>query len=96
MPNRESKVESYLKRCIEARGGLSLKWTSPGNVGVPDQIVILRNRIFAVEVKTYDGTMSHAQSSMRTKLQEAGMAVSVVYGRKGVDRLMEALDADTE
>lgn len=97
MGTREAKVESYLSMCIEERGGLCLKWVSPGTVGVPDRLVTLPGRApFAVEVKTYDGKMSHAQSSMRTKLQDAGMLVVVVYGRKEVDQLLEAIDAVTE
>lgn len=97
MGTREAKVEQYLTESIEARGGLCLKWVSPGNAGVPDRLVVLPGHTpFAVEVKTVDGRMSRQQSSMRTKLQDAGMFVSVVYGRKEVDTLMEAIDADTE
>lgn len=94
---REAKVESYLQERVEALGGECLKWVSPGNAGVPDRLVILPGHApFAVEVKTVDGRLSRQQSSMRTKLQDAGMLVAVVYGRKEVDQLMETLDADAK
>jgi hypothetical protein len=37
---RESKVERYLHRAVEAAGGTTRKWVSPGRPGVPDRIVI--------------------------------------------------------
>lgn len=38
---RESAIEASHRDAIKARGGLSLKFTSPGRVGVPDRIDLL-------------------------------------------------------
>lgn len=38
---RERDVEKYLREQVEARGGLCLKWVSPGWTGAPDRIVIM-------------------------------------------------------
>lgn len=43
MAIRESALERMLVREVEKRGGLAPKWTSPGNAGVLDRIVILPN-----------------------------------------------------
>lgn len=49
---REAVFERKLKKRIEEKGGLCLKWVSPGYTGVPDRIVLLPGgRIFFVEVK---------------------------------------------
>lgn len=38
--NNESKVEKLLKYTAAKLGWSTRKWTSPGHVGVPDQIII--------------------------------------------------------
>lgn len=56
---REAVLERKLKKRIEEKGGLCLKWVSPGYTGVPDRIVLLPGgRICFVEGKrpgTKDG-----------------------------------------
>jgi len=37
----ESKLEEKARLFVEAHGGRLPKWTSPGNVGVPDRILLL-------------------------------------------------------
>ena len=41
MVERERNVERRLVDLVRRRGGLCLKWTSPGTVGVPDRIVVM-------------------------------------------------------
>lgn len=49
---REAAIERKLKKEVEDRGGLFLKWTSPGFTGVPDRIALLPGgKILFVEVK---------------------------------------------
>ena len=36
---RESAIEKHLQRCVEERGGLCEKHTSPGRRGVPDRLI---------------------------------------------------------
>ena len=93
---RENKVETYLNRKVECLGGITRKWVSPGRNGVLDRIVILRGRILFVEVKTVDGVLSTAQKREIDRLKEHGSEVRVVYGKEGVDELIEELDRDWE
>ena len=49
---QENEIEKKLKNQVEAAHGLCLKFTSPGNNGVPDRILLFPNgRIAFVEVK---------------------------------------------
>lgn len=98
MGTREAKVESYLQERVEALGGECFKWVSPGNVGVTDQIMSAPGHFppTFVEVKTYDGERSPVQIRMHRRLKKAGFPVYTVYGRAGVDRLLEAIDADAK
>ncbi len=89
MSNRENKVEVYLKRRIKELGGLSRKWVSPMHRGVPDQIVIVKGIVIFVECKTQDGELEKHQIREIEKLDKAGANTVVVYGRRGVDDLIE-------
>lgn len=87
--NRESKVEQYLDQEIRKLGGITRKWVSPGRVGVPDRIVILRGIVIFVEVKTSDGKLSDRQIREMIELESYEMKVKTVYGIAGVDDLIE-------
>lgn len=93
MGQRERKVEECLKKRVERLNGECLKWTSPGNSGVPDRLCIIPGEeIFGVEVKTYDGRLSSVQERMIERLDLAGMMVHVVYGQEDVHALMDSYE----
>ena len=49
---RERAIEEKLRVESQKRGGLSMKFVSPGLVGVPDRIVVLpQGRLGFVELK---------------------------------------------
>ena len=49
---RERQIEQKLRNEIKAKGGLALKFVSPGMAGVPDRIVFTADgRVFFVELK---------------------------------------------
>lgn len=82
---RENKIERYLDSEVLKLGGLTRKWVSPGRNGVPDRIVITNNIVVGVEVKCTDGKLSTAQIRELSRLQDASMLVTIVYGKSGVD-----------
>lgn len=84
---RENRVETLLKSEIKALGGISYKWT--GMPGVPDQIVIVRHRVWMVEVKTADGRLSPMQQRRHRELTDHGAQVRTVYGDTGVHEFIE-------
>lgn len=87
---REKEIEAVLVREVKRMGGRAYKWTSPGNDGVPDRIVILPNQspIF-VELKTDKGKLSALQQVQTKRLQELGQTVRVLYGLKEVQAFLE-------
>jgi len=89
MGKRENKVETYLNEQVELIGGITRKWVSPGHDGVTDRIAIIRGSVWFVEVKTGDGRLSPAQLREHNRLSKAGANVTTVYGRTGVDELIE-------
>lgn len=56
MNTLEKEIEAKLRKLVESRGGLCLKWVCPGWVGVPDRIVLLPGgRVIFVETKRPKG-----------------------------------------
>ena len=84
---RENKVERYLRSQVQLLGGDTRKWVSPGRDGVPDQIVFLPI-IFVCEVKTVDGKRSESQVREHKRLRDLKATVCTVWGRAGVDLLI--------
>ena len=91
MGTRENKVETYLKSEVKYRGGLSRKWVSPGQDGVPDQLVFLKG-IWLVEVKTDDGHYEKSQVREQFRLRKQGLPVRTVFGEKGVGEFFKELE----
>ena len=74
----ESGLEQRMKTEVEAKGGMFLKWTSPGFTGVPDRIALLPGgRILFVEVKRPGVTDGRTPRQKRVafQLQELGFNV---------------------
>lgn len=83
---RERDIEAYLRERVVAKGGLALKFTSPGRTGVPDRIILLPyGRIYFVEVKAPGGKLSDQQARMHIELRSRGFVVRVVDSHKAVD-----------
>lgn len=87
---REKKIEKILVSEVKKLGGRAYKWTSPGNDGVPDRIVIFPNRppVF-VELKTDVGKLSALQKVQIDRLRALGQKVYVAYGLDGVSQFFQ-------
>lgn len=89
-PVRESQIEARLVRGVKARGGLCLKFTSPGTPGVPDRIVITPDgRTIYVELKTEIGRLAKIQQWVIAEMQRRGADVRVLKGPEAVNNFLE-------
>ena len=78
----EKDVEGYLRREVEAMGGLCLKFISPGNAGVPDRIIILPGgRVWFAEIKTTGGRVRPLQRWWQRRLQKVGIRSLIIKNR---------------
>ena len=60
---KEKDIENYLRTQVKKLGGIAYKFISPGNVGVPDRIIIMPNgKIYFVELKTDKGKLTELQN----------------------------------
>lgn len=88
---RESEVERYLKKQVEANGGKCWKWVSPGRIGVPDRIVIMPGgTIFFVELKSPGKKERASQVRVQQILRKLGCLVfSSIDSREKVDAILQ-------
>lgn len=81
----EKLVEQKLVRGVRKLGGKAYKFVSPGNVGVPDRIVIWPDgTVQFVELKTTRGRLSQLQDVQCKKLLSLLQPVYILYGPEAV------------
>lgn len=90
---KESTIEARLVREVKKRGGLCYKFTSPGNPGVPDRIVVLPDGVTVyVELKTEIGRLANIQKWQIEELRKRGAEVRVLKGMDQVLAFLEEVD----
>lgn len=88
----EKEVEKFLVRQVKKVGGVSFKFISPGNAGVPDRIVILPNgKVLFVELKTDKGKLTKLQEVQIKKISDLGADVRVLRGIEGVKEFINEI-----
>lgn len=81
----EKDIEKIFKEEIKKAGGKAYKFTSPGNDGVPDRIVMLPGgRIVFIELKTDTGGLTKLQELQCKQIAELGQTVRVLHGMSEV------------
>lgn len=85
---RERSVERYLRYCVENRGGLCYKFTSPQRKNVPDRIVLMRGKICFVECKATGEKPTLAQLREHARILACGIPVLVIDSYEGVQHLI--------
>lgn len=95
MGKAEAYVEKYLKKKIEAAGGLCYKFTSGSN-GVPDRVIVLNGHTIFVETKAPDGKDPRVLQKVQIRrIHHAGGDARVIHTRDLVDDLIAELCGDS-
>lgn len=83
---RESDIERRLAQGVKKLGGRAYKFVSPGNVGVPDRLVVLPGGgILFVELKAPNGRLSPNQRLQMKELTQLGAHVFVLWDTEDVN-----------
>ena len=88
MRKSESEIEVYLVKSVKSKNGLCMKWTSPGNAGVPDRIVIVPGgKVYFVELKAEGKkeNLSPLQRNFMNKLKNLNCDVRVIASFQEVE-----------
>ena len=87
----ENDVEQYLVDQIRQLGGLCWKFTSPGNAGVPDRIVLYNGLTVFVEVKAPGKKLRKLQEVRVDEIRKQKVRAGYVDTKEAVDRLVSIL-----
>lgn len=90
----EKRIEKRLTEEARRRGGMAVKFTSPGASGVPDRLVVMPGgKMGLVEVKAPGKTPRPIQQAMRRRFERLGVAVYVLDDLDGVGGAIDAICA---
>ena len=88
----EKSIEQKLVREVRQRGGLCLKFVSPGFDGVPDRIVLMpKGRMAFVEVKAPGRKPERLQAARHEMLQRLGFRVYVLDRAEQIGGVIDAI-----
>ena len=87
---QEKELEQKLVIAVKRLGGLALKLTSFGYVGMPDRLALLPDGIAVfIEVKAPHKTPSPLQLKRHRMLRRLGFKVYVLNSEKGIEAILE-------
>lgn len=85
----EKELEAYLVKRVKELGGRSYKWVSPGNVGVPDRIVMLPGgRIIFIELKQPGKKPTAVQRVVMAHIRSMDLRATWTDSKEGVDEIL--------
>ena len=91
---REKTVESTFTSAVKAKGGLAVKFTSPGFNGMPDRLVMFPGgRIAFVEVKAPGETPRPLQRSRLKLLRRLGFKAFVLDDIEQIGGIIDAIQS---
>lgn len=85
----ERDIERRLRLGVKALGGKAYKFSSPGNNGVPDRIVLIQGKSFFVELKRPGKNLSPGQRAVKRDFKKLGFEVYKLDTIDDVDKFLE-------
>ena len=87
---RESTLEKQLVSEVKKIGGLAPKWTSPGNRGVPDRLIIFPDGVIIfVEMKAPGKPLAPLQEKWKKELLKRGHQHYTIDSVESIVRFIE-------
>lgn len=88
----ESALEAKCRKAVEVTGGRMPKWVSPGNVGVPDRLLLIpKAEVVFVEFKAPGGRLRPDQLRWTDWLRRKGFPVWVIDNYHDFTEKLDAL-----
>lgn len=89
---RERQVEQKLVKAVKDRGGMCLKFTSPGFDGVPDRIILFPGgHIGFVELKAPGKEMRPLQKKRKRQLEQLGFLVFTIDHPSKIKEVLDVI-----
>ena len=91
---REKEVEQSLVLAVKKKGGLALKFVSPGLAGVPDRLVLLPNgRLGFIELKAPGKKLRVLQEKRKRQLEALGFLVYCIDDKNQIGGVLNEICA---
>jgi len=91
---REREIEQAFRKAVKKRGGLALKFTSPGFDGVPDRLALLPSgKMGFVEVKAPGKKPRPLQLQRHRLLRELGFRVYVLDDQEQIGGIIDDIQS---
>lgn len=84
----ENQIENRLKNGVKKLGGWCVKLLAQAITGWPDRTILLRGRVWFVELKAPGGRLSARQISVKAKLSRLGFVVRLLDTDEKVDAFL--------
>ena len=89
---REKFIEEKLKKAVKEKGGLCLKFVSPGFDGVPDRIILMPGGIIAfAELKAPGKKLRPLQERRKRQLESLGFSVFCIDNTKCIGGIIDEI-----
>lgn len=89
---REKFIEEKLKKAVKEKGGLCLKFVSPGFDGVPDRIILMPGGIMAfAELKAPGKKLRPLQERRKRQLESLGFSVLCIDNTKCIGGIIDEI-----
>ncbi len=90
---REKVIEQKLVKAVRRKGGLALKFVSPGFDGMPDRIILLpEGKMAFVEVKANGKKPRNLQISRHRILRKRGFQVFILDDEKQIKKIIDEIE----
>lgn len=91
---RESSIEKKLITEVKKRGGLAVKFVSPGLDGVPDRLVLFPGgRLVFVELKSPGKVMRPLQIKRAKQLTDLGFRVYCIDNKEMIGGVLDEIQS---
>ncbi len=88
---QEKNIEKRLRVEVKKAGGKAYKFSSPGNNGVPDRIVLFEGRCYFVELKRPGQNLSPRQRAVKKDFEAYGFPVYKIDSFDDVDEFVKEI-----
>jgi len=91
---RECEVEKTLSLEVKKRGGIALKFISPGMSGVPDRLIMMKGeRLAFVEIKAPGKKMRPLQVKRKRQFEALGFLVYCIDDKAQIGVVLDEICA---
>lgn len=91
---RESDIEKALTIAVKKRGGLALKFISPGMSGVPDRLIMIKGgKLAFIELKAPGKKMRPLQIKRKRQLEALGFLVYCIDDKEQIGVVLDEICA---